>query len=634
MNIGGIDLGIFCIRRSLRWKLIISSIALIMCLLVLIPVVSSIDSQYKFTASIKSNELDSDDIEIIPIEAIDHKEYGKKAVENNPQLFWLYREISLFRYIAHLPSLSENISAWQGDEDDKFDDFLDELDGIRKKLGLITLERVLYMGQLLANISDFKIECTTTAATDDATDLGDATFIHQNIDSRGAPEWLWRDYLSKTIGVAKIDGEYDYAHWGVPVLGEWPFLNEKDVGFVGNALRLGSGDVNTCENPTAMPSLWLMRRSMMDCDCAIDPEGQNLDDVEDLWADSDRASGRDETWPHDYDNQNMIWSDGFGNIVAIEQMNDFFVAKTGYPPDSTFPSKPNILAHANHHQWLNPKETGSIEIPEGDTKPPKSGVRLARAYELLKGKYGNLYADYFKWFIACDHNGGANEDKKDEDDICSPVTRESYIIKSNPDDDKRVIWSRGRPCENYEFVERSFDDIFNAKDTNGITISSHESCPNGYYYQSGSIPYLINELANYDYLLDDYTNDTNYTLNVTMFASISDCLMRNKKQSNHDYTISRTNKIDATNDTFFVTLVADGIVNASLGNDDPANKTWNTIQKAVDNMTNLDILIVENGTYDEDFVLYKSIIIFGEDEETTIIDGSITMSNPHDYELL
>ena len=51
-------------------------------------------------------------------------------------------------------------------------------------------------------------------------------------------------------------------------------------------------------------------------------------------------------------------------------------------------------------------------------------------------------------------------------------------------------------------------------------------------------------------------------------------------------------------------------------------------------MPNLDILIVENGTYDEDVVLSKSIIIFGEDENTAIINGSITMNNPHDYELL
>ena len=54
----------FCIRRSLRWKIMISSIAMIMCVLVLIPVVSGVDSEYKFNASIKSNELDLDNIEI------------------------------------------------------------------------------------------------------------------------------------------------------------------------------------------------------------------------------------------------------------------------------------------------------------------------------------------------------------------------------------------------------------------------------------------------------------------------------------------------------------------------------------------------------------------------------------------
>jgi len=633
--IGGIDLGIFCNRRSLRWKILILSIIIILCIIPFIPSVASIDSKYKITASIKSNELDYDKIRINPIEASSHYDYGQKLFQQHPGLKVFFRVWSN-TYIFYKNELESYINAWTNDPDEKFDDFLDEFQGIADVLGLNKLERVLYMGRLLLLetplgfiLSILSNDCTNTAATKDATDTKDKTFIHQNIDLAGVSDILWR-ILSKTINIAKIDGEYDYAFFSIPVLGEWPFLNEKDVGFVGTGLRLGSEDVDTSENLTAMPSIWLVRRAMMDCDHVVDTEGQP-GDVLDLYTSTDRASGEDMKWPRVWNNQNSIWCDGLGNILAIEQMNHNFVSKTENPNNPQGFLQPNILWHTNHHMWLDHEDTGSIP-PDHDDDRPNSFIRAERAYELLTGNnYGELNQDYFENIIAKDQE---NEGHEEIDQILNPNTRESYIIQSNPDDDKWFYWSRGRPSENEEFIKRSFDAILKKESINSIPMTSYESCTEGYYYQSGSIPYLLNELANYDYFYKDYVNDTNYTLNMIMFASISDSLIGNKEQSNHDYTISRTNEIDTSNDTFFVTLVADGIVNASLNTDDSVNKTWNTIQKAVDNMTNLDILIVENGTYDEDIVLNKSIIIFGEDEETTIIDGSITMNNPHDYELL
>jgi len=87
--------------KSISWKIIISSIALIMCILIFMPVASSVDSIYKFPVSIKSNELDLYDIEIIPIEASDHKEYGQKAVEQNKQLFFLLKQVSSLVYSTY-----------------------------------------------------------------------------------------------------------------------------------------------------------------------------------------------------------------------------------------------------------------------------------------------------------------------------------------------------------------------------------------------------------------------------------------------------------------------------------------------------------------------------------------------------
>jgi hypothetical protein len=280
-------------RRNLRWKILISSIALLMFVLVLIPSVASVDSKYKFTASIKSNEFDPDDIEIVTIKASSHYMYGRKAVEKYGDVFVILTFLSsLDKYDDYKDYCEDNIYAWENDAENRYDDFLDEFKGIRDaikelfkdaseaikdlfKINELNLERVLYMGILLADLSIIFDICTTTGATDDATDSGDATFIHQNIDNNlslvGDLFWL---YLSKTINVAKIDGEYNYAFWGFPVIGEWPFLNEKDVGFVGNALRLSeTRNVNTSDELTDMPSIWLQKRSMMECDRVVDPVG-------------------------------------------------------------------------------------------------------------------------------------------------------------------------------------------------------------------------------------------------------------------------------------------------------------------------------------------------------------------------
>jgi hypothetical protein len=618
---------------KVKWKMIVLCAVLIMGVLVLVPNVASVDSDYKFTVSIKSYELDYDDIEFIPIEATSHEDYGKEVVKRDRFFYIWLKNKADETYDENKNSINENLSAWQNDNN--FTDFLDEREGIRSKLDeyfifeSIPLGKVVNMGRKLVTLSLFDLEkkCTTTAATGTATEPFNQLFLHQNLDSALELK-IYFYIITKKCFIAKIVGEYNYAFWQFPVLNEFAFLNEKGLGFGGNRVILDTNkSINTSENLTAMPSHWLAKRTMMECERVNDPDeaGEDYHDVEDLWRNSDRASGVDRTWPHGWDNQNNMWCDRFGGILTLEQMNDFFVAKTENP---TWSDNPDILWHTNHHIWLDPDQTGSITVSD---EKPGSGARAKRAYDLLNESYGQLNFEKFVE-IATDHKAGKYENIKDDFDICRYKTMYSWIIQPEPDKEL-VSWTRGMPCEN-DFITFSFDDIFNAEVTNEIILTSFTPCPSGYYYQSGSIPYLINELAYYDYLPDDYTNDTDYTLNMTLFASISDQLTRNKKQSNHDYTISRTNDIDTTNDTFMVTLVADGIVNASLNNDDPVNKTWNTIQKAVDNMTNLDILIVENGTYNGHLVLNKSIILFGEDEETTMLDGSITMNNPHDYELL
>jgi hypothetical protein len=75
------------------------------------------------------------------------------------------------------------------------------------------------------------------------------------------------------------------------------------------------------------------------------------------------------------------------------------------------------------------------------------------------------------------------------------------------------------------------------------------------------------------------------------------------------------------------------IADGNLPTDDPENKTWTTVQKAIDNLSSLDVLYIKNGTYSENIVINKSITIIGESKNNVTIKGHVTSVLSHDYEL-
>ncbi|MFH1101669.1 MAG: PKD domain-containing protein, partial [Methanobacteriota archaeon] len=80
-------------------------------------------------------------------------------------------------------------------------------------------------------------------------------------------------------------------------------------------------------------------------------------------------------------------------------------------------------------------------------------------------------------------------------------------------------------------------------------------------------------------------------------------------------------------------LVVDAVVNHSIPNDQPDEHEWKTIQKALANTSYRDIIYVHNGTYQENLIVNKSKVLMGENKQTTIIDGSVLLTNAHDFEL-
>ena len=107
---------------------------------------------------------------------------------------------------------------------------------------------------------------------------------------------------------------------------------------------------------------------------------------------------------------------------------------------------------------------------------------------------------------------------------------------------------------------------------------------------------------------------------------------------NHAYDISGMYDVsleilDDDNDTNVkVTnlLVIDSLVNKTISPDD--NK-WNTIQEAVDNSSFENFIYIENGSYFENIQVNKSLTLIGESKDSVVLHGSVSLSNPYDYEL-
>ena len=97
----------------------------------------------------------------------------------------------------------------------------------------------------------------------------------------------------------------------------------------------------------------------------------------------------------------------------------------------------------------------------------------------------------------------------------------------------------------------------------------------------------------------------------------------------YDISLEVTDDDNDTSKTINYILVIDSLVNQSKTQQ---NNIWNKIQDAVDNSSSNDIIYIENGTYNEDITINKSIYLIGEDRDNVIISGSVVMSNPCDYE--
>jgi hypothetical protein len=185
---------------------------------------------------------------------------------------------------------------------------------------------------------------------------------------------------------------------------------------------------------------------------------KNVSEVADLWKNSVRASNKRELFAQDWDYDNYAFCDRENGIIMIEQTHNFLITVFKNSTEITNASE-SILWHTNHHQWLNPFDTGSI-LPENK---PSSALRASRALELLEKNYGNISLETIK-DLTRDHEGGTNKNEKDSSDICrhpdkneSFLTNIAWIIQPN---NFTVYWTRGNPC-NSNYKAYNLTGIFN-----------------------------------------------------------------------------------------------------------------------------------------------------------------------------
>ena len=330
--------------------------------------------------------------------------------------------------------------------------FAEELRGISKTTH-IDVHTLLRLQSRLSSL--LSSECTTALATGKAT-RNNETFLLFNMDSSVEDirhilvSTLLHRLFSFKIWVVQIcTMKYSYAFWGIPILLEYPFLNEKGVGWSSPGTIFTKNESRYIDEGPGMSTMLLEKLAMMTC--------ENVSEVACLYKNTERASPKKETWCHQYDSSSSCFCDSDGGILCIEQTHQYILTVFGNSTEITGAPE-GIIWHANHHQWLDPMRTGSVFPSEY----PSSALRAERAYELLINQYGNITLEFCK-LITSDHKGGFDVNGKDSGDICrhpdntsSILTAFSWIIMPKQ---HMVYWTHTSPCEGI-FFDYDFSEIF------------------------------------------------------------------------------------------------------------------------------------------------------------------------------
>jgi len=441
-------------KKVMIFGYIIVTILLINSLTVAIPIQNKnqINIRTNDAKNVKISSLSGYSISITHVEASSPYDYGFK-VGNYLKGSYSYSFLFILSNIFDNSKIDKKCIENQIKNLEQYcPSYLEELRGLSASTK-IKLENLLVLQTKLRSL--FDCECTATLATGEAT-KNNETFLTFNVDAPvdSVKKILFQTILHRILSfrffiVKILTLKYKYAFWGVPVLYEFPFLNEEGLGWGSPGTLLTENQSRKIDEGPGIPTMLLERLAMMTC--------KNVSEVAKLYKENIRASQKDAGFFNICDCSSSCFCDKEGGILFIEQTHNYIITVFGNSTDIT--GAPNgILWHANHHQWLNPNLTGSI-YPNEDLS---SAFRAERTRELLETNYGNITLEVCEE-ITKDHGGGYNKNSKDSGDICRHPDRHSlkvtvfaWIVAPK---ELSVYWVHTSPCKDV-FHKHDFSENF------------------------------------------------------------------------------------------------------------------------------------------------------------------------------
>lgn len=349
------------------------------------------------------------------INAENHYDYGYQA---GKKYFFFYRSLYFITKTMFKTEIKEDYAEKILENLSKYSPWVvEELQGLANSTNIET-KNLLNIFYLFA--SSIQQQCTVILATGNAT-KNNETFLAQNFDVEQQGLKIFYIYFIQVIShiFVKVNiqtEKYTYIFCGIPIFYEIPLINQEGLGFGGNELLLTKNNTRYIDEGPGVSTYNLERLTMMRC--------RNISEVQKLWKNTVRSSGRTRDWPRFWDNSVPSFCDKEGGILTIEQMHNYicFVYRNSTNITKTYN---DILWHTNHHQFLNPNLTGSV-YPGEENIDQSTFRRGERAVELLEENYGNITVDIIK-DIMRDHKGGTDKNRRDSSDICCyPDKNSSY----------------------------------------------------------------------------------------------------------------------------------------------------------------------------------------------------------------
>lgn len=300
--------------------------------------------------------------------------------------------------------------------------------------------------------------CTTSASAPPAT-LGDEVLLTWNVDFLYDLRTVLKDASTSPevdapimfgkpfFHIRDIAGHNKVFYFGIPGVLEMPILNDQGLAFVGNAISLE-------DEGAGLSAIEIVNKVMDSC--------STVEEAAELINNSPRLTSSQSNLR----NLNYLFADAKGGIASIEATHSYFVVKYGKETNG-------ILAQANHHQWLDFRDTGAPRPPQPGNHS-STWVRGTRMWALLEDNQGTIDLEKAMSFTR-DTKNGPEPGAGGRYSICRPGYRNetwgtifAFVIQPR----ERVVWFCGARPDEAPYVKIDLSEYF-GKDMEKIEPPPH-----------------------------------------------------------------------------------------------------------------------------------------------------------------